>query len=108
MEDANFESGNAEAGILRLFTLIEWVKEMIDPEVKLREGGEMTFHDKVFVAEMNKLVKASGVAYEKLLFKEALRNGFFELQRSRDKYRELCGPAGMRKDLVLRSVDDAK
>ena len=47
MEDANFESGNAEAGILRLFTLIEWVKEMIDPEVKLREGGEMTFHDKV-------------------------------------------------------------
>ena len=51
---------------------------------------------------MNKLVKASAVAYEKLLFKEALRNGFFELQRSRDKYRELCGPAGMRKDLVLR------
>lgn len=56
----------------------------------------------VFVAEMNKLVKASAVAYEKLLFKEALRNGFFELQRSRDKYRELCGPEGMRKDLVLR------
>ncbi len=38
-----------------------------------------------------------------MLFREALRNGFFEMQRSRDKYRELCGV--MRKDLVTKFIE---
>ena len=35
-----------------------------------------------------------------MLFREALRTGFFELQLARDKYRELCGSKGMQKHLV--------
>ena len=37
---------------------------------------------------MSKLVNAAAVAYEKMLFKEALKTGFFEMQGSRDKYRD--------------------
>ena len=32
VEDANFVEKNAEAGMLRLYTFIEWVKEMLDDQ----------------------------------------------------------------------------
>ncbi len=107
VEDANFDVANAEAGILRLYTFILWVKEMLeDSDQQLRQDqGVSNFHDDVFANEMNKLCHATAAAYDRLLFREALRNGFFEMQRSRDKYRELCGSQGMRRDLVLRFIE---
>lgn len=42
--------------------------------------------------------------YNKMLFKEALKSGFFELQAARDKYRELCSEAGMHGELVTRYI----
>jgi leucyl-tRNA synthetase len=43
--------------------------------------------------------------YQKMLFKEALRTGFFELQACRDKYRELTLVEGMHRDLVVRFIE---
>lgn len=40
-----------------------------------------------------------------MLFKEALRTGFFELQAARDKYRELCHNDAMHKDLVWKFIE---
>ncbi|ENN81270.1 hypothetical protein YQE_02322, partial [Dendroctonus ponderosae] len=40
-----------------------------------------------------------------MLFKEALRTGFFELQAARDKYRELSLLDNMQVDLVLRFIE---
>lgn len=42
--------------------------------------------------------------YDKMMFKEALRTGFFELQAVRDKYRELSLD-GMNKSLVLKFIE---
>lgn len=63
---------------------------MLGPDSGLRTQGELNFHDKVFTNEMNKQVQATKAAFDKMLFKEALRTGFFEMQKARDKYRELC------------------
>ena len=72
--------------LFRLYTFIEWVKEVTsETATDLRTTEVMTFHDRVFVSEMNKLMSAAATAYEKMLFREALRQGFFEMQRSRDK-----------------------
>ena len=68
VEDANFDSANAEAGILRLYTFIEWVKEMTEgPEAaQLRPADtEQTFHDQVFENEMSKHVKSAAAAYDR-------------------------------------------
>lgn len=60
VEDANFAENVAEAGILRLFTFVEWVKEVLGADnvtIPLRTDPEnITFHDAVFESEMNKLV----------------------------------------------------
>ena len=103
VEDANFSSPSADAGILRLYTLIEWVKEVL--EDKNLKSRKFNFHDTVFSNEMNLKLQLAHDAYDKLLFKEALKTGFFELQTARDKYRELCAEEGMCKDLVLQYIE---
>lgn len=48
VEDANFVEAMADAGILRLYTWVEWVKEMIANRGSLRSGPANTFNDRVF------------------------------------------------------------
>ena len=103
VEDANFVYGTADAGILKLFTLIEWTKEVLADKT-LRED-ESTFHDKVFSNEINLKLNETKENFEKLLFKEALKTGLYEMLIARDKYRELCGDKGMSRSLVMRYLE---
>ncbi|XP_065207931.1 leucine--tRNA ligase, cytoplasmic isoform X2 [Planococcus citri] len=106
IEDANFVESIADAGILRLYTFIEWVNEMKNNENTLRTGPYNDFHDKVFVSEMNLKISQTDNYYNSMLFKEALRTGFFELQAVRDKYRELTATEdGMHRDLVFQFIE---
>jgi leucyl-tRNA synthetase len=106
IEDANFVEAMADAGILRLYAFIEWVKEMIAARdaAQLRTGAADTFSDRVFRSEINKGINETQQHYERMMFKEALRTGFFEFQAARDKYREV-EPAGMHCDLVFRFIE---
>ncbi|EDV99142.1 leucine--tRNA ligase, cytoplasmic [Drosophila grimshawi] len=104
IEDANFVESTADAGILRLYTFIEWVKEMLATRNSLRSDATKTFNDQVFLSELNLKTQQTDENYRRMLFKEALRSGFYELQLARDKYRELCGAKGMHVDLVMEFI----
>lgn len=56
-------------------------------------------------SEINLKIHETDDNYQRMLFKEALRTGFYELQASRDKYRELALTEGMNKDLVIRFIE---
>ena len=103
VEDANFVYGTADAGILKLYTLIEWTKEVL-ADTTMRNSQE-TFHDSVFFNEINLKLSETKDNYEKLLFKEALKSGFYEMLIARDKYRELCGDQGMSRSLVRKYLE---
>ncbi|XP_048523104.1 leucine--tRNA ligase, cytoplasmic [Dendroctonus ponderosae] len=105
VEDANFVEATADAGILRLYTFIEWVKEILKTKDNLRASKTNSFNDKVFESEINLKIKETDSFYNRMLFKEALRTGFFELQAARDKYRELSLLDNMQVDLVLRFIE---
>jgi leucyl-tRNA synthetase len=136
IEDANFEEEMAEAQLLRLYTFIEWVKEIlhinpvdteegtpsednstivsstinwIKDKLHLAPGGDNTneefteyqkanyrtdtnynYYDQVFESEINRAIELTGESYEKMLYKDVLKYGFFGLQIARDNYRELC------------------
>ncbi|XP_063236573.1 leucine--tRNA ligase, cytoplasmic [Bacillus rossius redtenbacheri] len=105
IEDANFVESTADAGILRLYTFIEWVKETLNSRKSLRTGAADKFHDKVFLSEMNLKIAEAEENYGRMLFKEALRTGFYELQAARDKYRELSLVTGMHGELVDRFLE---
>ncbi|KAM8835839.1 leucine--tRNA ligase, cytoplasmic [Synchiropus picturatus] len=104
VEDANFVETMADAGILRLYTWVEWVKEMIANQNNLRTGPASTFNDRVFASEMNSGILKTEQHYEKMMYKEALKTGFFEFQAAKDKYRELA-IEGMHRDLVFQFIE---
>ncbi|KAJ8976697.1 hypothetical protein NQ317_005914 [Molorchus minor] len=104
IEDANFVETMADAGILRLYTLIEWVKEIMANKSTLRSGALNGFNDLVFQSEINLKIRQTDENYKKMLFKEALKTGFFEMQTIRDKYRELSLD-GMHKDLITQFIE---
>lgn len=104
VEDANFVEAMADAGILRLYTWVEWVKEMVANWDSLRSGPASSFNDRVFASEMNAGIIKTDQNYEKMMFKEALKTGFFEFQAAKDKYRELA-IEGMHRELVFRFIE---
>ncbi|CAB3401861.1 unnamed protein product [Caenorhabditis bovis] len=108
LEDANFVYSMTDAAILRLYNLIEWVKEVVE----LRNSGGLRkdssrFADRVFANEMNVLIQATEKHYEATNFKDAVRTGFFEYQAIRDTYRELVGgsESNMSEPLVMRFIE---
>lgn len=131
VEDANFVSANADAAILRLYAFIEWSAMVVKDSAKYR-SGKLTFQDEYFekyglfvltlgenvfkiyivfiifflFSLMQKQIKETEDNFDKMLFKEALKSGFFEMQIARDKYRELVGgEENMHKDLILKFIE---
>ena len=49
VEDANFVEAMADAGILRLYTHLEWVKDTLANQHTLRTGPADAWNDRVFV-----------------------------------------------------------
>jgi leucyl-tRNA synthetase len=64
------------------------------------------FYDRVFISEMNSLIKQTDENYNKMLYKEALKTGVFEFHQARDTYRELCGANNMHVDLVFQFIEN--
>lgn len=48
IEDANFIESTADAGILRLYNFIEWVKDILNTNHHFCRNTLQDFHDKVF------------------------------------------------------------
>ncbi|XP_050477440.1 leucine--tRNA ligase, cytoplasmic isoform X1 [Bombus huntii] len=105
VEDANFVENMADAGILRLYNFIEWVKEVLDLKDTYKQRQSSTFNDKVFESEMNLKIQETGENYSKMLYKEALRTGFFELQAARDKYLQLSSLDGISWTLIMKFIE---
>ncbi|XP_072026389.1 leucine--tRNA ligase, cytoplasmic-like [Amphiura filiformis] len=104
IEDANFVESMADAGILWLYTFLEWTKEMLETQSSLRTGPMDSFSDRVFINEMSFGIHETDKNFGNMMFKEALRTGFFEFQAARDSYRERS-LNNMHHDLVMRFIE---
>ena len=59
----------ADAGLLRLHTHLEWMKEYLTYNETLRTG-EYNFMDKIFISEVNHSIKLLEQYYEKMLYRD--------------------------------------
>ncbi|EGI71121.1 PREDICTED: leucine--tRNA ligase, cytoplasmic [Acromyrmex echinatior] len=107
IEDANFIENTADAGILRLYNFIEWIKDILNTDAYFCQNNVSRelkhFHDNVFISEINLKIQETGENYSKMLYKEALRTGFYELQAVRDKYLQLSPEANL--DLIKKYIE---
>ncbi|MCO5586503.1 hypothetical protein L7F22_040443 [Adiantum nelumboides] len=102
-DDANFSAVTANKGFRRLMQELTWMREM-HASTCWREGPITLFVDKVFENEINTAIHSTERNYDSLLFREALKTGFYNLQSARDKYRVSCIELGMKRDLVYRYI----
>ncbi|EFN76201.1 Leucyl-tRNA synthetase, cytoplasmic [Harpegnathos saltator] len=105
VEDANFVEITADAGIFKLYNFIEWVKEVLATKDSFRQGEPCTFNDKVFESEMNWKIRETGENYSRMLYKEALKTGFFEFQTARDRYLQLSVLDGINWILIMKYIE---
>ncbi|CAF4201960.1 unnamed protein product, partial [Rotaria sordida] len=84
IEDANFYEQNVEAQLLRLYTFIEWVKDVLnisssqtnnqstdqESNDEKYENKSMNYFDRVFESEINRAIKLTEETYENMLYKE--------------------------------------
>lgn len=54
---------------------------------------------------MNLKIQETEENYSKMLYKEALRTGFFELQAAKDKYLQLSALDGINWILIVRFIE---
>ena len=105
LEDANFNTASANAGILRLHTLIDWIRETVEELPRLRTGPADQFYDKVFANDINVAVALTDKHFANTMFREGLKTGFYEFLSARDRYRELAAAGqGMHRGLVQRYI----
>ena len=106
IEDANFETAVADSAVLRLWALVELVKELLEDLNVMRTDECYTVNDQMFLAEMNFKIRESDNLYESMLFKEALRSSYFEYSNFFHQYRERAAlQGGMHKDIVMRYLE---
>lgn len=105
IDDANFVDNQAETGLLKLFNYLKWCEETLESLGSLRSGSANSFADRAFENEMNRLIAETQGQFDKMMFREALRLGFFEYQDLRTKYREMCGSDGLHGGLAKRFIE---
>eukprot|EP01134_Creolimax_fragrantissima_P005932 CFRG5932T1 len=107
MEDANFESATVNSAILRLYTQLEWTQSVLNGAEASRTGENSTFHDKVFESAINTAINLSHSAYSQMLYREALKVGFYDLQNARNAYvaYQSAEPEGLNLDLLRRFIE---
>lgn len=54
---------------------------------------------------MNWKIRETGENYSRMLYKEALRTGFFEFQAARDKYLQLSVLDGVNVTLIMKYIE---
>lgn len=86
-------------------SVVNWVKEKLhisagdhhqeevfteSQKKNFRVDTNFTYYDRVFDSAINQAIQLTQESYDKMLYKDVLKYGFFELQNARDNYRELC------------------
>ncbi|RMD42489.1 hypothetical protein DV735_g2664, partial [Chaetothyriales sp. CBS 134920] len=106
MEDANFEEKGANAAIMRMYTLKEWIEDTLK-QTGLREESGSVLWDQLFEDEMNKLVHESYEHYDATNYKLALKSSLYDFQSARDFYREACLSSGtpISRPLLLKYIE---
>lgn len=108
LEDANFEQSVANAAVLKLYADLEWMTDMLKQLPQLRTGPMNTFADQVFLSNINRTIIEADEAYEKMMFKVALKSVFHEFRNMRGQYLEMVSPLppyhNAHRDLIVHYI----
>ena len=85
LQDANFSTESCGKSILRLTNLQAWAQDTMEKLPELRRG-ELTFLDNIFNNEISICVENAREAYSKMMFSDALRSVWYDMENLRSQY----------------------
>lgn len=87
MDDANFVETSANAAVLRLTKEIAWIEESLASLDSMDSGPPSSFFERVFENEINIAVHQTEEAFTQMMYRDALKSGWYDLLNARDAYR---------------------
>lgn len=101
LDDANFDATVANAAILKLFILEEWIVKHCPKEVdfEIQSKVEYDSWDKIIMNELTRIVGIVNKAYIEMKFKIVIKHAFNELSSLKEAY--LIAKGGKPNPLVL-------
>ena len=100
-DDANFNCTVVKSAIARLLSFIEFVQKR--PEST--HEGIVGFADELLDARISRAIKNADAAYDKMMFKLALKNAFYELSNFWTEYTAMTGTGSISSTLRQRYID---
>lgn len=102
LEDANIEIKTIDNVLLKLATLESWMQDMrkLSPTFREDSPESLVFFDKLFESKIKQVALMVDGYYEKMLFRDVMKEAFFNMSHLRDEYKYLCGNKGPRRDLI--------
>lgn len=89
-----------------------WSHVLFQEMLKLKDTfrnsdpSKYTYHDKIFDNEINRLVRDTDKNYSNMLYREAVKTGFYDLQAARDHYRDITTVSeGMNWQLIMKFME---
>eukprot|EP00548_Thalassiothrix_antarctica_P005965 CAMPEP_0194147824 /NCGR_PEP_ID=MMETSP0152-20130528/28058_1 /TAXON_ID=1049557 /ORGANISM="Thalassiothrix antarctica, Strain L6-D1" /LENGTH=1261 /DNA_ID=CAMNT_0038848911 /DNA_START=123 /DNA_END=3908 /DNA_ORIENTATION=- len=106
MNDANFESDNANNAILTLENELDWTMRMCTDKEQLRTG-DLTIQDQLFLIRMDECIMEADKMYLDMKFSLAIKFAFHDMRNHRKVYRdyhEKCGLA-MHSTVIFKFIE---
>jgi len=105
LDDANFETGLADAAILKLYVLEKWIVDNIKasvPEGKFdfkKHRDSLDMWDNMFMNSITGGIIKATESYDQMKYRQALKYAFFQLQSMKEDY--LIAKGGKANPFVL-------
>lgn len=74
---------------------------------RMTDSSQFTYHDRIFDNKINSLVHATDEHFTNMMYREALKTGFYDLQAARDHYRDITAATeyGMNWQLLEKFIE---
>jgi len=87
LDDANFDGQVANAAILKLFTLEEWIKKYCPKDAVLAQANlDAHSWDSIMISEINRITAICTKAYTDMKYKVVIKHAFNELGSLKENY----------------------
>jgi len=89
LDDANFDEMVANAAILKLFVMEQWIEKNVPAEpvdFAARNTADYEAWDKIMINELNRIMKLVKTAYTEVKYKVVIKHAFNEMLSLKESY----------------------
>lgn len=108
LDDANFDVTVANAAVLKLWTLEDWLQQNVPKEsidFAQEDPSKYSTWDKIMLNELNNVIEECGHDYANMRFKNVVKFAFNEMITLKETYKMACGERGTNPVIMFKYIE---